>query len=107
MTDGNKKTDPNASAMYDAMNSYYRMLDESMRQGQKVAEQFWGPWMRNFGAASPFVPPEQWIRAYGDMAMVWMRMARSWTEGMTGTVPPTAGATGADEKDREAEGSKS
>ncbi len=71
MPDGNNSSEQSAAAAYEAMNASYRMMDEWMRQGQHLAEQMWMPWIRPLmGTASPFIPPEQWARAYGDIAMV-------------------------------------
>ena len=85
MFESNKGSAPNAAAAYETMNASYRMMDEYMRQVQHLAEQLWMPWIRPFmGTASPFIPPEQWARAYGDIAMVWMSMAQAWTTGSGG-----------------------
>jgi hypothetical protein len=89
MPDGGRDPDRNVAAAYEALNASYRMMDEYMRQSQRVAERLWMPWARPFvGNASPFVPPEAWVRAYGDMAMAWMSMAQTWTRGLGVTPPP-------------------
>lgn len=92
MSDGTGGSEQNAAAAYDALNASYRMMDEYMRQSQRVAEQLWMPWIRPFtGTASPFIPPEQWVRAYGDIAMVWMSMAQTWTSGLGQWMGPQGG----------------
>jgi len=81
---------PNAGAAYDALNMSFRMMDEWMRQTQHLTEQIWMPWIRPFvGTASPFIPPEQWARAYGDIAMVWMSMAQAWTRSFAQMMNPS------------------
>lgn len=91
MPDGGKDPDQDVAAAYEAINASYRMMDEYMRQSQRVAERLWMPWARPFtGNASPFVPPEAWVRAYGDMAMAWMSMAQTWTRSL-GFMPPPRG----------------
>jgi hypothetical protein len=89
MSQGGEESDPNVASAYEALNASYRMMDEYMRQSQRVAERLWMPWVRPFtGNASPFVPPEAWVRAYGDMAMAWMSMAQTWTRQWGFTPPP-------------------
>ncbi len=83
MSDGSRGSEQNAGAAYDALNASYRLMDEYMRQSQRVAEQLWMPWIRPFmGTASPFFPPEQWVRASGDLTRAWMSMAQAWTTGL-------------------------
>lgn len=91
MSAGDNDSDRNVAATYEALNASYRMMDEYMRQSQRFAERLWMPWTRPFiDNASPFVPPEAWVRAYGDMAMAWMSMAQTWTQAMGFTPPPQA-----------------
>lgn len=83
MPQGPSNQEQGAAAAYEALNASYRAMDEWMRQGQHIAEQVWMPWIRPWvGTASPFIPPEQWARAYGDLAMVWMSLAQAWTSGL-------------------------
>lgn len=80
MSEGDKGQDQGTAAVYEALNASYRAWDEYLRESQRIAEQVWGPMLRPLsGGASPFIPPEQWIRACGDIAMVWMTVAQSWT----------------------------
>ena len=82
MDKGSSSPETDATATYEALNAWYRMMDEYLRQSQRIAEQLWMPWVRPFlGTASPFIPPEPWMRAYGDLAMAWMSMAQPWTAG--------------------------
>ena len=87
----NRGPDQDVSAAYEAMNASYRMLDEYMRQSQLIAERVWMPWIRPFVSdASPFIPPEEWVRAYGEWAMAWMSWAQAWTNAWSFGAPPGA-----------------
>ncbi len=67
-------------ASYEAINSGYRIIDEYMRQGQRIAEDFWLPAQ---DAASK--PPEhvrmmeRFLRSAGDMGSAWLEMMTQWT----------------------------
>jgi hypothetical protein len=93
MSDGNKRTEANTAAGREALDASYQMMDEYMRQSRRLAEQLWMPWIGPFtGTASPFMPPEQWARAYGDMGKMWMSMAQAWTTGLQQTTGRTEGS---------------
>ncbi len=78
-----------AAAAYEALNASYRVMDEYMRVGQRVAEQVWMPWLRPFvDSSSPFVPPEPWVRTYRDATMMWLGMAQQWTSLWGVNAPP-------------------
>jgi hypothetical protein len=88
MSYGDRDREQSVAAAYEALNASYRMMDEYMRQGQRVAEQMWMPWMRPFiGSNSPFIPPEEWVRAYRNATMTWLAMAQQWTS-FWGLTPP-------------------
>jgi hypothetical protein len=69
-------------AGYQAINNAYRLIDEYVRQGQRMAENLWlplggGPAAR---AASAFNAPERLMRAMGDMSMAWVEMMEQFTK---------------------------
>ncbi|KPJ82972.1 MAG: hypothetical protein AMS19_06025 [Gemmatimonas sp. SG8_23] len=93
MSYGRRGQEQDVAAAYETLNASYRLMDEYMRAGQRIAEQMWMPWMRPFlGADSPFIPPEEWVRAYGSAAMAWMSAAQAWSSRWGLTPPPYGGA---------------
>jgi hypothetical protein len=64
------------AASYDAVNSAYRVVDEYMRQGQRMAEEFWLPVMggENGPIRDASKVLERFMRAAGDMGMAWVEM---------------------------------
>ena len=79
---------------YDTINSAYRLIDEYLRRGQKMAEDLWLPNESN-GAGGPFNAPARFMRAMGDMTMAWVEVMQEWTDAPTesrvGGEPFTAG----------------
>jgi hypothetical protein len=67
-------------ASYEAINSGYRIIDEYMRQGQRIAEDFWLP-----ATDATSQPPEhvrmmeRFLRSAGDMGSAWLEMMTQWT----------------------------
>lgn len=77
-------TDPRDAA-YQTINDAYRLIDDYMRQGQQVAENFWLPLG---GAAGSFrEAPERFMRALGDMTLAWVEVMQQWTATSAGTAP--------------------
>jgi len=88
-------------AGYRAINDAYRLIDEYLRQGQRMAENLWLPLggLEN-DERSQFKAPERFMRAMSDMTMAWVELMQQWTtnvqpatpDGAAGEAPPfTAG----------------
>jgi hypothetical protein len=69
-------------AGYQAINNAYRLIDEYVRQGQRMAENLWLPLGGGSAAraASAFNAPERLMRAMGDMTMAWVEMMEQFTK---------------------------
>jgi hypothetical protein len=99
-------------ASYEAINSGYRVIDEYMRQGQRLAEEFWLPSPDApdaKGVGSDFTRMmDRFLRSAGDMGGAWLEMMTQWTQApgrdaggprgtagpfSAGTVPSGAGAS--------------
>jgi hypothetical protein len=79
-------------ASYKAINDAYRLIDEYVRQGQKMAENLWLPTDRPSGAdESGFKAPLRFMRAMGDMTMAWVDVMQRWTND---AVAPSGAAVG-------------
>jgi hypothetical protein len=90
------------SSTYRALNDAYRLVDEYLRQGQKMAENIWLP---QSGSGAPSFPafgaPDRFMRAVGDMTLAWVEVMQQWTSAQgapsrapTGSAGPfTAGVT--------------
>jgi hypothetical protein len=97
--DASRQTKQPQDAAYQTINDAYRLIDDYMRQGQQMAENFWVP----LGdAAAPFrEAPERFLRALGDMTMAWVEVMQQWTatapsagsQTATGRAGPFAGVT--------------
>jgi len=78
---------------YRAINNAYQLIDEYMRQGQKMAENLWVPLGGGeSGAAAAFNAPERLMRAMGDMTMAWMEVMQQVTLGAQSAQPGKAKA---------------
>jgi hypothetical protein len=67
-------------ASYQAINDAYRLIDEYVRQGQKMAENLWLPTEDPGGEAEGgFKAPLRFMRAMGDMTMAWVDVMQRWT----------------------------
>jgi hypothetical protein len=68
-------------AGYQAINNAYRLIDEYVRQGQRMAENLWLPLGGTAGGtASAFNAPERLMRAMGDMTMAWIEVMEQFTK---------------------------
>lgn len=76
-------------AAYQTINDAYRLIDDYMRQGQQVAENFWLPFAET---GAPFrEAPERFMRALGDMTMAWVEVMQQWTSSTSGAKPHATG----------------
>lgn len=91
-------------ASYEAINNGYRVIDEYMRQGQRLAEEFWLPSPDAKGVGTEFSRMmDRFLRSAGDMGSAWLEMMTQWTQapardagGPRGTAGPfSAGSAGA------------
>ena len=100
-SDGEEPVTGARDASYEALNSGYRIIDEYMRQGQRMAEDFWLPATDATGKAPEHMRMmERFLRSAGDMGSAWLEMMTQWTRpagadmSPRGTAGPfTAGAT--------------
>jgi hypothetical protein len=86
---------------YQVINDAYRLIDEYLRQGQRMAESVWLPLTgAETDEKSEFKAPERFMRAMGDMTMAWVELMQQWTTSVQpatsqapagGTAPFTAG----------------
>lgn len=68
-------------AGYQAINNAYRLIDEYVRQGQRMAENLWLPLGGSASrTASSFNAPERLMRAMGDMTMAWIEVMEQFTK---------------------------
>ncbi len=88
-------SDPRAAG-YQAINNAYRLIDEYVRQGQRMAENLWLPLDGSAGrAASAFNAPERLMRAMGDMTMAWLEVMEQFTKNAQAKPSPVpAGSAG-------------
>jgi hypothetical protein len=66
---------------YQAINGAYRLIDEYLRQGQKMAEELWLPAEASGRTQGAFDAPMRFMRAMGDMTMAWMEVMQQWPGG--------------------------
>jgi hypothetical protein len=86
-----ERADPRQAA-YEAVNDAYSVIDEYMRQGQRMAERLWMPMMSaSEGLPNPLAAPERLMRAVGDMTMAWMEIVQQL--GQPNANPPQASGT--------------
>jgi hypothetical protein len=88
------------------VNNAYRVIDEYMRQGQKLAEGFWLPATRSNGAVSDFSRVlERFFRSAGDMGMAWIEMMSELSRPTRSDAAPqgTAGPFSFDEPEERVE----
>jgi hypothetical protein len=82
----------NREASYKAINDAYRLIDEYVRQGQKMAENLWLPTEGSGGVDEGGVKaPLRFMRAMGDMTMAWVDVMQRWTND---AVSPSGAAVG-------------
>jgi hypothetical protein len=56
------------------------VIDEYLRQGQRMAEQFWLPAMGSNSPMNPFGPLfEQFMRSAGDLGTAWFEIMSQWS----------------------------
>jgi hypothetical protein len=80
---------------FGAVNDAYRLIDEYLRQGQRMAESLWLPLTGGANAPSGFGgAPERLLRGLGDMTLAWVELMQQWTTQMqpSGTQAPTGSA---------------
>jgi len=67
------------SASYEAINSAYRVIDEYMRQGQRLAEELWLPSSGFGGQGGAEVPRtiDRFLRSASEMGSAWLEMMAS------------------------------
>ncbi len=84
------------TAGYQAINNAYRLIDEYVRQGQRMAENLWLPLDGSAGrAAGAFSAPERLMRAMGDMTMAWIEVMEQFTKSAQARpAPGPAGSAG-------------
>jgi len=69
-----------ADVGYQTINNAYRLIDEYLRQGQRMAENLWLPLAgSDDDQRSPFKAPDRFMRAMSDMTMAWMEVMQQWT----------------------------
>jgi hypothetical protein len=90
--DGRPKVDAR-EAGYQTINDAYRLIDEYVRQGQRMAENLWLPLTGlETDEKSQFKAPERFMRAMSDMTLAWVELMQQWT---TNVQPnPSQAATG-------------
>jgi hypothetical protein len=95
-----ENADSGYQAGYRAINGAYRVIDDFLREGQRMAENLWMPLDRSEAERSSFLAPERFLRSMGDMTMAWMELMQQWAsvvqfapkESPEGFAPPfTAG----------------
>jgi hypothetical protein len=65
---------------YRALNDAYRLVDEYLRQGQKMAENAWLPSAASgAGFEAGLGAPGRFMRAMGDMTMAWVEVMQAFT----------------------------
>jgi len=96
--------DPRSSS-YEAVNSAYRVIDEYMRQGQRLAEEFWLPSSGAGRQAAAEVPRmiDRFVRSASEMGSAWLElMASTTTPAQKDGIRGTAGPFGAGKRAQEA-----
>lgn len=67
-------------AGYRTINDAYRLIDEYVRQGQRMAENLWLPLTGlETDEKSQFKAPERFMRAMSDMTLSWVELMQQWT----------------------------
>jgi hypothetical protein len=62
------------------LNQAYTLVDEYLRQGQRMAESVWLPLSGVAGEGeSATAAPERFMRAMSDMTMAWVEVMQQWT----------------------------
>lgn len=75
------------------VNDAYRLIDEYLRQGQRMAKSAWLPFQGNSGDNhEPSNAPARLLRAMGDMTMAWFEVVQQTAGG--GQQRPGAGPVG-------------
>jgi hypothetical protein len=78
------------------LNDAYRLVDEYLRQGQKMAENVWLP---SGGSGSSFDAglgaPGRFMRAMGDMTLAWVEVMQQFTNGAAPAREAPVGSAGA------------
>lgn len=75
------------------VNNAYRLIDEYLRQGQRMAKSAWLPFQGNSGDNhEPSNAPARLLRAMGDMTMAWFEVVQQTAGG--GQQHPGAGPVG-------------
>lgn len=69
------------TAAYQTINDAYRLIDDYMRQGQRMAENLWLP-LDGGAGENPFNAPERFMRAMSDMTLAWVEVMQQWTTGV-------------------------
>jgi hypothetical protein len=84
------KSDKKAGVPYEAVNGAYRLVDEYLRQGQKMAEELWLP-QSNGGVPDVGKVVERFLRSAGDMGTAWFEMMNQWAAGPPEHAAPNGG----------------
>ncbi|HET7545654.1 MAG TPA: hypothetical protein VFK05_37560 [Polyangiaceae bacterium] len=80
--DANSAFADSRETAYEAVNNAYSVIDEYMRQGQKIAEGLWMPTVgANSGAPKPLNAAEHLMRAFGDMTLAWAELMQQFSTG--------------------------
>jgi hypothetical protein len=73
---------------YEAVNGAYRVIDEYLRHGQRLAEQVWLPQSGGGTAVDAFGQLfERFVRSAGDMGTAWLEMMNQRTASAGGDAP--------------------
>jgi hypothetical protein len=80
-------------ASYDAVNDAYRVIDEYLRQGQRMAERVWLPMIADAAPMADFGRIfERFMRSAGEMGTAWLEMMGQWSTPPRPTEIPRGGA---------------
>lgn len=80
-------------AGYRTINDAYRLIDEYVRQGQRMAENIWLPLTGpETDEKSQFKAPERFMRAMSDMTLAWVELMQQFTTNVQST--PSQAASG-------------
>lgn len=88
-----RSADGTRDAAYRTLNQAYGLVDEYIRQGQRMAEAVWLP-LAGLEAGDATSAPERFMRAMSDMTMAWVEVMQQWTsqaprqKAATGTAGP-------------------
>jgi hypothetical protein len=66
-------------AAYDTLNDAYRIVDDYLRRGQRVAESLWLPLAARSGDG-PGMRNEPLVRAMSDMTLAWAQTMQQWAQ---------------------------